>query len=79
MGRAAGASADAMPCGEVVDRAHAFVVAAGGDVRDQDQPLPPVVEHDRAIDHQQADRWTRRVARLGRRVPVESVAASYAR
>ncbi len=59
------------PCGQVVDRADAVVVAARRDVRDQDEPLPPVVEHHRAVDHQQADRRARRVVRLGRRVSVE--------
>ena len=61
------------PGREVVDRADAVVVPARRDVRDQDEPLPPVVEHHGAVDHEQSDRRTRRVVRLGCRVSVEEV------
>ncbi len=47
------------------------LVVAPRDVGHEDEPLPPVVEHHRPVDHQQADRRARRLGRMWRRVPVE--------
>ncbi len=59
------------PAGEVLQGRDAAVVAAGGDVRDEDEPLPPVVEHDRAIDREEPDRRARGVVRVGCGMTVE--------
>jgi hypothetical protein len=48
--------------GELLQRVDGAVVAAGRNVRDEQQPLPPVVEHDRPVDDEQADRWRRGLA-----------------
>ena len=57
--------------GETLERLHGAVVAAALRVDHQDEPLPPMVEHDRAIDQQETDRRDRRLGRVRRRMPVQ--------
>ena len=56
---------------QLVEGGDALLVATPGDVRDQEEPLTPVVEHDRSIDEQQTDRRTGRLVGMRGRVPVE--------
>ncbi len=57
--------------GEVLQSRDAAVVPARGDVRDEDEQLPPMIEHDRTIDREEPDRGARRVVGAGRRMVVE--------
>ena len=59
------------PAGEVLQGRDAAVVAAGGDVGDEDEPLSPVIEHDRSIDREEPDRGARGVVGVGCGMTVE--------
>ena len=59
--------------GHGLERFHPAVIAAGGDMGHQDQPLLPMVEHHRAVDDQEPDGGNRRRRGIGHRMAVEQL------
>ena len=67
-----GASRGREPFSQILQRLRALVVGVGGDVRNQEQALPPVVEHDGAVGQHQRDRGAEGIA-ARERVPVQEL------